>query len=392
MAIIIIVGILMNEKPKNDVDYNYETGRVVEVTLDNTREDVIVDVFRSGVQRLKVEVLTGQFAGEIYNVEHTTNRLLYVYAEEGQTYIITVDKSQGSTPVVYIYTYQRVIWLIVLVLILFALTIIIGRWRGFKAIYALLFSVGFIILYLVPAAIAGQNLILWAIITTAVIIGFTVPFIHGINKKSLGAMLGTVLGLAAAGLITLIFGQLLHTFGIMMNENDSAFVLYMAERYMLQPGDLMFAMIAIASIGAIMDVGMSISSTITELKSVNKDLTPKQLYSSGLNVGRDIMGTMINTLVFAFVGTSLLTMMMISFNNMQSTMLLNLELLSVNVLQSVAGTIGIVLTIPFTAFIMSRIISAIGKNEQPEISQAAVLQPKVVNPQKPAKSKKKKKR
>ena len=107
--------------------------------------------------------------------------------------------------------------------------------------------------------------------------------------------------------------------------------------------------ILIASEGAVMDIAMSISSAVSELHSVNPSLTPAQLFRSGMNIGRDAMGTMANTLVLAFAGTSLNMMIFIYAYDVSYIQLLNTDFVAIEVIRSLAGSIGIILTVPVVA-------------------------------------------
>ena len=132
---------------------------------------------------------------------------------------------------------------------------------------------------------------------------------------------------------------------------DSESIMYIAETTGLKVSGILFAGILVASLGAVMDVAMSISSSIFEIYDVNEKMTLKELFKSGMNIGRDIIGTMTNTLVLAFAGGSITTMILLYSANMWTTQLINLDILGTEVIQSLAGTIGIILTVPITAII-----------------------------------------
>ena len=136
-----------------------------------------------------------------------------------------------------------------------------------------------------------------------------------------------------------------------MSEADS--IMYIAEVTGLKIQGIMFAGMLISALGAVMDVAMSISSSIFEIHSINNEMSIAQLFKSGMNIGRDIIGTMSNTLILAFAGGSLNTLILIFASSMNANRLLNLDVLGTELIQGLAGSIGIILTVPITAVIAS---------------------------------------
>ena len=202
---------------------------------------------------------------------------------------------------------------------------------------------------MMPLMIKGVNPILSAILIAIISISITMTLVSGINKKTLAAITGTFIGVIVAGIIAYGFGNWAHLSGITMEDSES--IMYIAETTGLKVSGILFAGILVASLGAVMDVAMSISSSIFEIYDVNKKMTLKELFKSGMNIGRDIIGTMTNTLVLAFAGGSITTMILLYSANMWTTQLINLDILGTEVIQSLAGTIGIILTVPITAII-----------------------------------------
>lgn len=119
----------------------------------------------------------------------------------------------------------------------------------------------------------------------------------------------------------------------------------------LLSGELLFAGILIAALGAVMDVGMSIASTLNELKDKNADMTVKDLFCSGMNVGRDMMGTMSNTLILAFTGGSINTLVFIYAYNYQYRQIINMYSVGIELMQGLSSSMGVILTVPFTSLV-----------------------------------------
>ena len=125
----------------------------------------------------------------------------------------------------------------------------------------------------------------------------------------------------------------------------------MAETSNLKVKGLMFAGILVSSLGAVMDVAMSISSSMFEIKSINTKLNKMQLFKSGMNIGKDIIGTMTNTLILAFTGGALCTLILLYSAKMSFSRIINLDFLGMEIIQGLAGTIGIILTVPATVLL-----------------------------------------
>jgi uncharacterized membrane protein len=185
--------------------------------------------------------------------------------------------------------------------------------------------------------------------------------VGGLNTKSGAAIVGIVAGVAAAGVIAFVAGKLGNLSGLHIEEASE--MISLAQDTQLKVPELLFAGIIISALGAIMDVGMSISSAIFEVRAANEKLGMRQLYKSGMNVGRDIMGTMSNTLILAFAGSSISILIILVLYNLPYLRLINLDILAVELLQGLAGSIGLVLTIPLTA-----VCAAYVAAKQPQIA------------------------
>ncbi len=168
-----------------------------------------------------------------------------------------------------------------------------------------------------------------------------------------------------AGIFAQTFGEWAHLSGIYLDKGED--VIYLAANHPIQVRWLMFVTIMIAALGAVMDVAISIASSYQELQQANPTLTPRQLMLSSMNIGKDIMGTMTNTLILAFAGSSLTTIMMVWGLSMPVEQFINTPVIALSIIHGLAGSIGIVLTIPFTAFVASKIFDH-QSNEKLKIS------------------------
>lgn len=233
-----------------------------------------------------------------------------------------------------------------LILFLAGLTLIGGK-KGLKTIVTLIFTILAIAQVLLPLILKGYNPIALSVGICALIIIVTLVIISGINRKTLAAIVGTTGGVIIAGFLALIVGYMANLNGL---GNDESIHLILFTRDIDFKG-LLFAGIIIGSMGAIMDVGMSISSAMHEIALANPHITTENLISSGMNVGRDIMGTMANTLILAYVGASLNLMLFLTAYEPSLVQILVKDTITAEIVRSLAGSIGLIFTIPLTAVV-----------------------------------------
>ena len=178
----------------------------------------------------------------------------------------------------------------------------------------------------------------------------TLILTNGTSAKSVATMLGCGAGVVTAGLLSFLFDRIMHLTGFI--DEHSVYLQVMGEDGTpINLRALIFAMITIGAMGAVMDVAMDISSSLFEVKRHAPEITDKDLFRSGLNIGRDVMGTMANTLVLAYIGSSLCTILLkISYANSMLE-LLNTEGIIVELLNALIGSLAILLTIPLTALV-----------------------------------------
>jgi uncharacterized membrane protein len=174
---------------------------------------------------------------------------------------------------------------------------------------------------------------------------------NGPSSKSFTTILGCVFGVTVAALLNVVFSKLMHMSGII--DEHSVYLQYLSNGKTLDLKALIFAMTIIGALGAVMDVAMDISSSLTEIHHHNPELSFIELYKSGIRIGRDVMGTMANTLVLAYAGSSLCSTLLNITYSASLLELINREGVAVELLQSLLGSMAILLTIPLTSIVCS---------------------------------------
>jgi uncharacterized membrane protein len=171
--------------------------------------------------------------------------------------------------------------------------------------------------------------------------------LNGFSKKTYVAIIGCVGGVTIAGLIAYVAGLVSPINGFNMPEAEEL-ILRAADDGLMISG-LLVSGVLIASLGAVMDVALTIASAISELKEMNRKASASDLFKSGMNIGKDAMGTMANTLILAFAGASLNMLILFRVFDYPYIQIFNSDLMAVEIIQGLAGSIGIVLTVPLVA-------------------------------------------
>jgi len=320
----------------------FETAKVVEITKDNLQENGT----RSGEQQLIVKMLSGEFKGENIEATSSDGNLFGAVCRVGMKVIVIVSATDNGQ-LVSVYSADRRIAIFVYVAIFFLLICLIGGKNGIKSVLGLVCTFVALIYIYVPLVYKGYSPFWMAIFVAALTTIITMYLIGGYTRKTLSAIIGTVFGVFIAGVCAHLFGMAAGISGY--NVSDIETLLYVGQNTPVQIGELLFAGILIASLGAVMDVAMSISSTIEEISNKNPDLDAKQLFLSGLHVGRDMMGTMSNTLILAFVGGSLSVLVVDYAYDLPFLQLINSYSIGIEIMQGISGSMGVILTVPFVS-------------------------------------------
>ena len=319
-------------------------------------KDVQNGSVKEKIQVVTVEITEGDYIGEEFTTDYVLSydidgKILAYELEEGDDVSVQiVEESDGTTSatVLDVVRAPYIAWMFVLFL---TIVIIVGGKKGVKAILGLIFTIVLIYFIMVKGIFKGDHAIKNSIITSILVITGTFIIIgEGINKKILTAAIGTFGGVISAGIFALIFNNLAKLTGagedaIQLSINMTAINFNFRQ--------LLFAGIIVSALGACMDVGMSIASSLDEIKIKNPDITWQELLKSGMNIGRDVIGTMTNTLILAYVGGSLNLILLFMASDMNLYEILNKETIAEQIISAIAGSIGVVCTVPITSLVYS---------------------------------------
>lgn len=332
-----------------DSGVEYERARVIEVVEDNTQVDDSTEGILRGNMKLKIELLSGRYKGDVLEVMNYLSYKYNVVVKKGDTISVRIDTTGENKYTVTVYNYDRSKLLLGLLLLFAIAMVAIGGIQGAKAVVALAVTFVSIIFLLVPLVLKGFPSIPVTIVIIAITTVISFLLIGGIQSKTVAAFLGSMVGVILAAAIAMVAGKLCHVSGFQMEDAESLY--YIKFDTALKVRGLFICGVLIASIGAVMDVAMSVSSAVNELHVVNPTLTVRELFRSGMTIGRDAMGTMANTLILAFAGTSLNMIILLYSYGVTFTQLMNTDYVAVEIIQSIAGSLGIVFTVPAAAII-----------------------------------------
>ena len=344
--------------------------RFAEVTHDGALQVLVclgrvigIDTSDEADQVLSFRILSGQFRGEVVKVNNIWtgrafgDRVLH----KGDILFLDIPLRDPTNPridTVSMREYFRTPFLLYLAGTLGVLMILVAGMKGVRAILTLFVTALAVLYVLVPLTISGYNPIGVALLIAALLTLVTFLFITGFSFKVISGVIGTLGGLAAVGVLSVISQHALALTGLAQEfgflELGIALWRTPASHGWNFTG-ILSAGIILGAVGAMMDVSMSISSSVHEVKQVNPNITVRQAIRAGLNVGRDIMGTMADTLIFAYLGAHMMTMLLprIEFPEVgylyPFLRLVNDEATAVAIIQAVVGTIGLVLTVPIAA-------------------------------------------
>lgn len=333
---------------------HYEQGIVVEISDSELHYDEELKIYL-GTQNLKVQMTEGSEKGSVIEVTNYLTKTHNVLAKQNMSLIINADRPEQVEPYYTVYNYDRRFALIACVAVLFAAIFCIGGGKGVRAVCGLMYSLFVIVGFLLPAVFSGWSPIWTGILTAVLSTAVTLLLLNGQSKKTLAAILATTIGMIFALIFFKIMSALVHIDGFSSAEAEG--LILVNEGTGLQIKDVLFAGVLISSLGAIMDVGMSIVSALYEVYLHNPTLNKREIFHSGIEIGKDMIGTMTNTLILAFVGSAFITLLVFISYQVQFDQLINSNYLCIEIAQGICGTFGIVLTIPVASAIMASLLT-----------------------------------
>lgn len=299
-------------------------------------------------QIIQVKILEGNHKNEVLQLQSGEFIL-----DLGDIVNLCIGEENGTITSANVYQFVRTKFTLYIIIFFAIIMLLVGGLKGLKSIITLGFTAYSVLFVLPKLIIKGYNPILLTIALASLITILTLTIVNGFNSKSYAAILGTIGGVIISGLISVFMGNILKFSGL-AGEQQRA-LMYIPKTSHINFSQLLYAGILLGALGAVMDVCTSISSVIHEIKLSNKNANSWFLFKSGMSVGKDIIGTMSNTLILAYAGASMSVIITFMAYDSNLAEILNQEVISVEIIRSLAGSIGLILSVPLTAFIASSV-------------------------------------
>lgn len=340
----------------------FAVAKVTDVLSDNAAPDRWTEGRRIGVQQLEITLLTGKYKGTVLEADNYVNAYYNVDAKLGTRVIVRLDyNDSGELYVVSIPNYDRSRVLMIALLAFALLMILVGGRQGARALLGLMFTLLNLWFILIPLVLKGVSPILATILIAAYTSAGALLLLTGYTKKTFCALLGCVGGVVAAGIFAWIVTIMTPMNGFNMSEAEELVI--RASDSPLKISGLLISGILLSALGALMDTSMSIVSALHEVYEQSPSITRKQIFRSGMNIGRDAMGTMANTLILAFVGSAFNLLILFQVYEYPFIQILNSDMIVIEILQGIAGSVGIIATTPLVSALCAVIFQLEGREK-----------------------------
>ena len=316
----------------------------------STDESSIIStgLIRSGEQRCELKLLDGIFEGvTVHGVNFLSGSLendkIYKPGEEA---LVVVSYAENGITSVTMTDHYRIDKEAILALMCIVLLIIFAGKNGMLAVLSFAITILMIWKILIPCYLKGMNPVWVGMGITIVLTAVIIFLVYGVDKRTMTAFMGSMLGTAATCIIGIIFTDLFKIHGAVMSYSET--LLYSGYQD-LNLTQIFTSGIFIGASGAMMDLSVDITSAVHEVIQKKPDISWKEAAKSGMNVGRAAMGTMTTTLLLAYSGGYIALLMTFMAQGTPITNILNYKYVSSEILDTLVGSFGLVTVAPFTA-------------------------------------------
>ena len=345
LALFLLLVVRLNQVDKvalvSREGQTFEKGVVTEILQDNVQPDGS----RVGEQVVRVLMKTGELKGREIETTSSSGFLFGAPCTVGMK-VVVMQSLAGDTVVSSVYAQDREFQILAFAALYLLALCLIGGWQGAKGALGLVFTFGCILWVYLPLVYRGWSPFWSAVLVCAVTAVVTLWLVGGPTRKTLVATAGTVAGVVMAGVAASLFSLATGITGWNVSDIESLMTLWSTAD--IQVGGLLFSGLLISSLGATMDVAMSIASSMAEVQAQTPDISRRALFQAGMRVGRDMMGTDSNTLILAFAGGSVSMLVLDYAYDLPWLQIINSNNIGIAVMQGLAGSFGVVLSVPVT--------------------------------------------
>ncbi len=364
LAVIIILFLVIFSpiKTETNQDINEDSeiihGEIIQINSTQTLQSDEIEELSTNI---KLKIKKGSNKDEIINIEVIEDQISGPQNfEEGDELMITAFENSNGEIEYFITDFVREKSLLTLFAIFVVIVVAVTQWQGVGSLFGMVFSFTIIFKIILPLLLNGFNPILAAIIGAVFITPMTFYLGHGVSKKTTIAVIGTLITVTIAGLLAVIFSETANLTGLASEE--AAFLSLEAKEKINFEGLVLAGMI-ISILGILDDITISQSSVVHQLKAAKKKIKFKELFQRSMSVGRDHISSMVNTLVLIYTGASLPLLMLFMDSSQNFQDVVNLEFLAEEIIQTLVGSIGIILAVPITTILACLIVKKVTKED-----------------------------
>lgn len=300
-------------------------------------------------QKLKVFITKGSFANKEIEVESgnfpSSNIPEY---KKGDKVIVSYTTDIDGNEIFYVTDYIRRLPMLYLFVIFVVLAITVGGLRGALSLVGMAISFIVIFTLVLPGILSGKDPVETAILGSFIIIPVTFILSHGFNKKTGVAIAGTIISLIIVGILSLFFVDLTKLTGFASEE--AGFLQTMLGGGINTKG-MLLAGIIIGVLGVLDDITISQSAIVFQLKDTDKNMKPAELFKRAMDVGKDHISSMVNTLILVYTGAAMPLLIIFISSSHPFTEIINYEIVADEIVRMLVGSIGLITAVPITTFI-----------------------------------------
>jgi uncharacterized membrane protein len=303
-------------------------------------------------QVARVEMLEGEYQGIVMEVDYGRRQVLSsaVYLEPGDNILVTIGSRPDGVLTVYFADFVRVTPLLWLTVIFAVAILLISRWKGFRSLLSMAFSLLVIISYIIPRILSGEDPLRVSIVGSIILLGVTLYLTYGWNLKTHAAVISMVLVLLITGTLAVVFVTFAKLTG--SGDENALFLIQMLNTQINLRGLLLGGMI-IGALGVLDDLVTTQASAVFELHHANPSLGFGALFRSAMRIGQDHVAATVNTLVLAYAGASLPMLLMFTLGSGDLGYLANFEFIAEEIVRTLVGSLGLISAVPLSTGIAS---------------------------------------
>ena len=297
----------------------------------------------ANIQTIEARVLEGEYEGSVITFEND-----YIELRTGDRFFLGYMEDESGAVSYRVVERNRIPILAFFVGLFIVVILAFGKKQGLRSLLSLAGSLFILAYVLIPSLLRGVNPVLASVVVATIILFIAIYFTHGFKRESTAAFLGTIIAVVCTGVLSVIAVAVCRFTGL---SSDEAALLNVHSSEALNFSGLLLGGIMIGVLGVLDDIAVTQVSIVRELYSSASHLTKKEIYSRALRVGQEHVGALVNTLALAYAGVSLPLLLIFSTSAYSLSVVVSQELFSVEIIRTIVGSIGLVLTVPITTFL-----------------------------------------